>query len=487
MEFIWRDDLVFKNESVDSVIDKFCYWNRITKTEFNSFAAKIVGEKHLSHQGLRRFLKKHLKFSTKYSQDLHDELLLPFSSFKNVKYYCPECIKYGFHSWIHQDSGVSMCIIHKIPLVICCKCNSPFNSNNINLYYCSCGRKPIKSLACEDIVVFKEILKKSIVSYKGWLRRLRKKMEGKKHFIDLQKQRARYCLWEPAGHNLNLAYFRHFGGDARVLSGIDNPLVVKKYCLNERTNINFQHCTNELDRKYKPILNDLTLNFLKKYEVEIKKIIKDFENSKVMSYINNHKKCAKSQDDLFYSKKFDHNPMLCEWGYIRSYWRSNWHFSLKESIVLKDNLIDWEHSIVKNIQHIIIFIDSIRIEGNERVQNNILLWIFEVLLKELMVDFVFNKYQEAREQIVTGRGFKGYFKKPMYVMHLWCLNVKANNLEFVICRRNDLLNQLLEAMEKTSPSHFGDILSFVNAQENALRVFKRRAETNNSKFLSKRK
>lgn len=170
---IWDNKWLWKHESVWGFINKLEYANQINdvdlKSEYPYCNNELMVNKDLKLYNMERFLINYREIAAHLGINIIDkqkrsinDILYPFTLnsfftsgfktktnmwFKKELCFCPECIKLGYHSLLHQFLfNNNECFIHKIELINCCpECGKqiPYGLSKEfkNPFTCSCGHK----------------------------------------------------------------------------------------------------------------------------------------------------------------------------------------------------------------------------------------------------------------------------------------------------------------------------------------------------------
>lgn len=139
--YTWRISTLNEFESGFGIIEKFRYLNQIDMREFMNLLQ------------LNQSMFEIKQIIEMQNTKMIDQLSFITNSEKSITYieqrirYCPICIKYGFHSYLHQFSLTDICIYHKTKLYECCpKCNKINPRFNLAIailvnepFCCQCG------------------------------------------------------------------------------------------------------------------------------------------------------------------------------------------------------------------------------------------------------------------------------------------------------------------------------------------------------------
>lgn len=126
--YVWKSEWCWPYESAWSMIEKFKYANAVTNNMFKSLielrsstSSWIPSEElyifRRSNFSIEKFYnlfginRKHFSFlDVFYGNDLSQLL-------HNDIYYCPKCMKFGYHSYFHQLKFINTCPFHNQPLI----------------------------------------------------------------------------------------------------------------------------------------------------------------------------------------------------------------------------------------------------------------------------------------------------------------------------------------------------------------------------------
>lgn len=172
--YTWRDDFYRPYESLWSLIQKFCMLNSITEADFHkNFCNKIA---HSANE-LQEFSPYHIyRMISPSASDINKTFNITEKNFEvltcfsvnNLEtymqkdlFYCPICMKYGYHSMFHQLKFLTNCFIHEKQSLI----KAP---NQIYAILFS-RKKPYEGLSvlpnAKDIVLNKELLFTDLINF----------------------------------------------------------------------------------------------------------------------------------------------------------------------------------------------------------------------------------------------------------------------------------------------------------------------------------
>jgi hypothetical protein len=166
---VWRNEWINPFETPWSIFEKLCYANNATRIEVlrtlgNSEVKKIksyvIGDSRRELIQLSGFDPLLLQQYLEYDLVGHNKSAIS-NILKPVQYYiesvntwfplplrwCEQCMRTGYHSWLHQFALVQHCPIHKIKLIDACPTcynNIPFLLSDKSLgnpFTCRCGFK----------------------------------------------------------------------------------------------------------------------------------------------------------------------------------------------------------------------------------------------------------------------------------------------------------------------------------------------------------
>lgn len=165
--YTWRDYLYRPYESLWSLIQKFCMLNGITEATFHKDLCKKISK---SNDVLQDFNLYHIyRGTTSAANDINRALNITEKNYsilncftvnrmktymKEDLYYCPKCMKYGYHSIFHQLNFMNKCFIHKEQSLIAA------NGQKYSLLFSQ--REPYEGLEgfpnTKDITLYKDSL-----------------------------------------------------------------------------------------------------------------------------------------------------------------------------------------------------------------------------------------------------------------------------------------------------------------------------------------
>jgi hypothetical protein len=169
MVIVWRKEWINAFESPWSIFEKVCLANQVTRTEVlrtlgnqdvKNIKSFLIGDKRRELINLSGFDPNMLKHYLDYDLIGHNKsikitILKPLEYFNEhiltwfpqFMSWCPDCMKMGYHSWLHQFALVHNCPIHQTNLINACpSCFSkiPFLLSDSGLsdpFTCKCGFK----------------------------------------------------------------------------------------------------------------------------------------------------------------------------------------------------------------------------------------------------------------------------------------------------------------------------------------------------------
>lgn len=175
-KFTWRKEWICDYESPWSIFEKFKYANSITNKELYDLFGKTISNHNRiyginnfsSYTTLRAFdndkLKDAFEVDIRRMNYLNNKKVfgaflkteLPDKFIKNELNWCPECIKFGYHSIWHQNIFFNRCFIHNIELVYHCpRCKNVLyylfiETTTFQIFKCQCGY----TLINEDLEIY---------------------------------------------------------------------------------------------------------------------------------------------------------------------------------------------------------------------------------------------------------------------------------------------------------------------------------------------
>lgn len=155
MPLTWSNKWIQSYESYWCTINKLKYANAINGGELlsiinlstryadHSTSCYNTLIQKLEHIGVRSY-EHHMYFLNNllgklYENDTLDKYMNPFLI------YCPDCLRMGYHSWLHQSIFIDSCPIHNIALEsVCPYCHQSINldinsTKSIPAFNCLCG------------------------------------------------------------------------------------------------------------------------------------------------------------------------------------------------------------------------------------------------------------------------------------------------------------------------------------------------------------
>ena len=161
--FTWRSEWISEYESIWGIIEKFRYSNNLSISDIVKIFGKESSKKKLYNLPLiksgQSFGIKHLneekiidilgvnilkQFEEKMKIIVND-IPVNFDLVRKELYYCPECIRYGYHSFLFQIGFINYCPYHNIKLFhFCPNCKKEINYNEVieiseEPFRCRCG------------------------------------------------------------------------------------------------------------------------------------------------------------------------------------------------------------------------------------------------------------------------------------------------------------------------------------------------------------
>lgn len=169
MVIVWRKEWINAYESPWSIFEKVCLANQVSRTELlrtlgnhdvKNIKSSIIGNNRREFIQLSGFdpimLKQYLGCDlVGHNRSIIETILKPIEYFREhiltwfteSMRWCPDCMRMGYHSWLHQFALVHICPIHQIKLISSCPgCLNeiPFLLSDIRLndpFTCKCGYK----------------------------------------------------------------------------------------------------------------------------------------------------------------------------------------------------------------------------------------------------------------------------------------------------------------------------------------------------------
>jgi hypothetical protein len=131
----WRKSWIFPYESILSITERFKFYNQlsvVTKKSMGPLWKEILDESIET-----KIANEDLSIPTLGNRKANN------FSYSKVR-ICPICIRYGYHSYLHQFTLLSKCPFHSIKLISncpACHIQQPYKrvNPNFSLYICQCG------------------------------------------------------------------------------------------------------------------------------------------------------------------------------------------------------------------------------------------------------------------------------------------------------------------------------------------------------------
>lgn len=125
MKYIWNSNWIMPYESLWNIIEKFKYINVLTNKELKKILNFKPNRNTLQTSNIfyiyrNNTFEESIVLDFFNLTDSHFEMLSMykynsiFSLMNKEIYYCPECIKIGYHSFYHQIKFMKKCIFHDI-------------------------------------------------------------------------------------------------------------------------------------------------------------------------------------------------------------------------------------------------------------------------------------------------------------------------------------------------------------------------------------
>lgn len=169
MAYNWKNNWIWRFESIWCSIEKFKYANELTNIDIGRLlnSSKSLNKNIYIHSSLyianNRVDIKSLE--NLLEKDVFDDLNKDLKTFLGPLYnnldiekyilekfrYCPKCIEQGYHSIFHQINFFNKCIFHDIQLQTkCASCESTYEyvvkySGMNTGFLCNCGYSPISN------------------------------------------------------------------------------------------------------------------------------------------------------------------------------------------------------------------------------------------------------------------------------------------------------------------------------------------------------
>lgn len=166
---VWNPEWINAYETPWSIFEKLCFANHITRTdvirtlgskEIQQIRSSVIGDKWreliklsgFDHQMLHNYIGFNIAAQNntvinhilKPIEYIHENIL---TWFPNSIRWCPDCMRKGYHSWIHQFTLTQQCPFHASKIIKSCpNCSNeiPFLLSDRRMdapFTCNCGYK----------------------------------------------------------------------------------------------------------------------------------------------------------------------------------------------------------------------------------------------------------------------------------------------------------------------------------------------------------
>lgn len=125
--YLWRKEWLWPYESLWSIIEKFKYINVFTNVEISPLFELYCVTQNIQFE-IRHYIYRYTSYNGNKVSNFFNIEVNHFSELRQLKYneptqylndclyFCPQCIKYGYHSYFHQIKFLDTCIFHNINL-----------------------------------------------------------------------------------------------------------------------------------------------------------------------------------------------------------------------------------------------------------------------------------------------------------------------------------------------------------------------------------
>lgn len=414
----WRKDHLYKYESYESFVAKFCILNVLTVKQFQ----KIWNRKFQTNQDRVKFIENVLKESPEIIKTV---FLMPQDTLsKNIIInkrlglkYCNKCLIMGYHSLFHDKVWLEICPIHKCLLLqekILPNTTYPtitlFEKRVITL---------IKFYRKNSLKNNKEINLKSIEELSDWLENISYSYEKYIEISHLDNMVVKYTL----NSKEKLFSFCHF-----ILPPNDNLLDLFPYDIGAMKTV---YTLSEMaSYELKKLINTIPLqHFLIFYqfycESNSENLSKEFTNyikESIVKILNLHKESICLWSDKAYVGKWEyfevdfyfHNNLykVCIFEYLLQKINMDWLSMNKNN--KKD--LDKLHSIYYKCKKLLIENNMMTIFNEndflQKINLNFsteLLSFFDFILYELAKNYIADIYRFLKEEVYAHRVTSRYF------------------------------------------------------------------------------
>lgn len=129
--YTWKNEYLLPFESFWGRIAKFCYLNCVPWTYINSSLKKYFYAKLSSDEMFCIYLPSFNGKRYEISDDIFNDINRNYEVYR----YCPECMKYGYHSILHEIDGFDYCFLHQCKLVLITKKELVDSKNGIYSFF----------------------------------------------------------------------------------------------------------------------------------------------------------------------------------------------------------------------------------------------------------------------------------------------------------------------------------------------------------------
>ncbi|MFX3634425.1 MAG: hypothetical protein ACE3L7_00145 [Candidatus Pristimantibacillus sp.] len=317
---IWKTEWINAYETPWSIFEKLCFANHITRTdllktlgstEVRQIRGTLVGDKRRELINLSGFdhpmLHKYLDFdlAAQNNTDIKSILKPIEYIYENIHTWfptrmrwCPDCMRYGYHSWIHQFIMTKRCPFHDNELLESCpSCSNdiPFLLSDRRMnepFTCICGYK-MAEFSCTHWTEWKHSFDIKNTSMGHWLKGAAKGVTERFLFV-------------PSSVSINL-----FSAEPVITYKINNRDT------NRGNTGGYPRCIELMDDIYNE-----NINCFKAIDRYIKR-----------KYLKYHRNCILSFQELRKHKEGEFPP-VCPYAYAYVLWK---HTLLRTSYFYKDN------------------------------------------------------------------------------------------------------------------------------------------------------
>jgi hypothetical protein len=262
--YTWNKNWILPFESPWSILQKFQYTNVLRDTDiFKTLGGERIRKKKspLWSQMDRKLIdlnafdddrsKAILNISIKELNDQHysrllgsENLNLVYTYFDRELRYCPECLKNGYHSILHQFKLFELCSVHNQAIQNQCpSCHStiPYELNEKHFkepFQCKCGHSFIEKDYLFKLLSFATELKEQNIKFKN------KEIKKWMSLTDAKRNQlktiyfSRELLDEQSGESKNNSILKNFLTAIEASENCKSVQTPKIYTINKSNSIN---------------------------------------------------------------------------------------------------------------------------------------------------------------------------------------------------------------------------------------------------------